>query len=188
MAELVESQFKGLWLGIAQGPYQGWNNEIVPPNPPLIPTGKDPTGKGLTHLMGVKHIDHICLVVPVIGNQSDTGGAPKPTPNSSVIVYKGQQWQPVSDNDAMKYGARWVYVQADIHPEDLPYGIFRQTGLYYGLQPKPEYANNTNTAINEAYTPNQLQKNTGYLMAYDNQRIQGYYSNTALEESIVIEA
>lgn len=171
LAKFYEKNLNNMWLGL--GRTQPWNDEEEPPAPNIAATNLD-------QLVGVKKVTRGFLVVPRINNNQDTAGKPYPPASSNDVIYKGQQWAPVSDKQASKYGARWLYLETDVTPEDLPYAVFRQTGIYMGLTPKPQFSNQS------SLTPNEIQ-DSGMLIAYDNQRFQRYDSNIYLKESIVFE-
>lgn len=105
-----------LWLGI--GRTSAWVNESSPPAENVASTVLDQP-------IGYKKVEMTALVKP------DAGGS---------IVFQGQNYSIVADNDAVAQIARYCYIKASLNYQEsnslgnvIGAVTFRQTGLFSGL-------------------------------------------------------
>ena len=162
VAKSFKNDLPNLWLSI--GKTTPWVDEDIPPAEDMFTTTLD-------EVIGFKKFDTAQLVVPV---SSLNNIVPDKT-----VSYKAEDWAFVTDDDAMKLGARYVYLEATIGPGELPYAVYRQIGIYKGLAPQDRFLDKT------ALTPNQIE-DAGVLLGYDNRLFQRYSDNVKLIEKIVL--
>lgn len=89
-----------------------WGDPDVPPDPTSNTTD-------LLEIIGYKKVELKFLVTP----DEDNG----------TLSYMGRNWAIVQSNDIYTRGAKWLYLETTILPEDLPLGRYRQIGIYTGL-------------------------------------------------------
>ncbi|MBT9670559.1 hypothetical protein GPK34_00710 [Secundilactobacillus kimchicus] len=164
---IIAKQFKNdlpnLWY--AFGRTSPWDSEENPPSEDMYTTN-------IEEIVGYKHFEKAALVVP-------TNQLAKDAITDNILTYKGQEWQVASDDEALKYGARYVYLETTVEPDDLPYAVYRQVGVYQGLVP-------TDAAKNKsALIPTEVQA-AGTLLGYDNRLFQRYAENVKLKEKFVL--
>lgn len=128
----------GVWFGF--GRTTPWPDENDPPVP-------DPTATGVEEVIGYKKYDMLTFV-----KRDDAG----------TIVYLGERYSPISDEDASAEGAMLLYIRAIYDYGDLPEEDTRQIGLFYGLVIKEEISQDL-----EAVTPDQIET-PGHMFVLDN--------------------
>lgn len=122
-----------------------WPDETKPPIPQNTDTMEEPAG--------YKLIETKFLVKPVDVADAD----------EAQLSYRGSRWQIVPYEDAVKEGARWVYISTNINYNDFSTSLtYRQIGIYTGLEKMPNVPVGTS-----ALAPDQV-KNPGILEAIDN--------------------
>ncbi|QHJ76173.1 MAG: hypothetical protein [Caudoviricetes sp.] len=161
-AKYFKNNLPNLWYCMARP--QPWSNEEVPPAEDIYTTALDTP-------IGYKRWESSQLVVPA------KEGEPI---NEAICSYRGHSWLAVPDSEAFKRYARWVYLSVWVYPDELPYNIFRQIGIYQDLKPLPSYVGND--ILVPAYV-----EDPGILVGYDNRQSQRYTYNVKLHEEIVIE-
>lgn len=165
---MVAKQFKNdlpnLWYAMART--APWADEEIPPAEDMYTTTLD-------QIVGFKKFETAQLVVPL--NQQSDGHQTDDT----VFSYKGSDWQLVDDDDAIKEGARYVYLETTVNPDDLPSAVYRQVGVYRGLVPQP-------TASDKIVLKPTEVKDMGMLVGYDNRLFQRYADNITLKEQFVL--
>lgn len=163
VAKEFKNNLPNLWYAMAQ--YDPWADELVPP-------AEDIMTDHLDEIIGLKKFDTSQLVAPL--SSVNSGQA-----IGDVITYDAQDWVVVSDDDALKYGARYVYLDVTINPGDLPYSMYRQIGVFSGLIPAK---GSTDKSI---LVPTQV-SDYGLLIGYDNRLSQRYTDNMKIIEKIVL--
>lgn len=108
---------------IAIGKTSAWADDNNPPN-------EDMYADSLTEVVGYKKVKQFSLARP-LGEGEDPDNLQYP-----VITYAQQQWVLIPKTKAYEEEARWLYIEAEITPDDLPLGNYRQVGLHTGLTPK----------------------------------------------------
>lgn len=164
IATQMKNELPNLWY--AMGRTTAWPNEDIPPAEDMFTTNLD-------EIIGFKKFEVANLVAPLSNiDSSDING--------DVISYKSQDWKIVSDADAVKYGARYVYLSVTLNPGDLPYNVYRQVGVYLNVKPLSTVASKTNTLV-----PTQV-SDSGTMLGYDNRLFQRYSDNMKITENIVL--
>jgi len=142
-----------------------WTDDDNPPE-------EDDNTSVLAGEIGYKRAKRLSLARPLTEEE---------TPNSvpyATVTYKNQDWALIPNDEAYEQGARWLYAEADIYPDDLPSGEYRQVGLRTNLQPQ------------EGITkPNLLPSeitDRGTLLFYENRVKQTRVSNVYALEQFVI--
>ncbi|WP_212680096.1 hypothetical protein, partial [Salmonella enterica] len=80
--------------------------------------------------------------------------------NYSTVTYQGEEWALVPDEQAYEEQATHVYFEGTIEGNELPLGLYRQVGIFTGLEPNEG-------ETNEALTPDKVM-NQGLLEAIEN--------------------
>jgi hypothetical protein len=107
---------------VAIGKTSPWTDDSNPPN-------DDPKATALTEVIGYKKVKQFSLArLLKTGETAESISYP-------VVVYKGQQWALIPIDKAYDEEATFLYVEAEIQPDDFPLGMFRQVGLFTGLTP-----------------------------------------------------
>ena len=105
----------------------------------------------LKEIIGYKRVEFRALVV-----QDDKNG---------TLEYRGTKWRIVPESDAVKEGARWVFVSTELTYNELPVPYpYRQIGVYTGLTLKED----VNLAL-YAVLPEQVE-DKGILEVLDNRK------------------
>lgn len=161
----AKQDLANLWLSM--GRTTAWQDESIPP-------AENMDTSHLDEITGFKRFDKAQLVAPLTADfdMSKVYG--------DAVIYKGQQWENVADEDAYKKGARYLYLEAQIEPEMLPYAVYRQIGVFRGLKPQSGWERAT------ALYPQQV-TDMGMLMGYDNRLSQRYANNVTIKEQIILE-
>lgn len=94
------------WEGETQAAESG--DDFTAPLPSVNATELD-------ELIGMKKVDVKALVTP-----DDDG----------TIVYRDKTWRKISADEAIKLGAHWVYIEANIYYDELPASAYRQIGVF----------------------------------------------------------
>lgn len=97
-------------LYFALGHPDPWASE----NSPILPT----VSTLLEDPIGYKKVYEKYLVYPAV---------------NGTINYKSQSWRVVGYDEALRLGAKWVYLSAVIEYDELPLTTYRQIGIYSGL-------------------------------------------------------
>lgn len=93
-----------------------WEDELIPDTPSVDMAD-------LEELIGFKQVENKYLVIP------DENG---------TLEYDERMWRIVPPNDAISTGARWVYLEAKLNPDELQLLPYRQIGIYTGVKRKPD--------------------------------------------------
>lgn len=157
VAKMYKDNVSKMWYAI--GRTTAWDNEEIPPQEVETTTAID-------SIIGFKKV----AVAHLVRKMGDS----EPT-DSFTIEYKAQRWQIVSDADALAKGARYLYTETTFDINELPSGIYRQVGVYYGLIKNDTSSNKT------ALRPNEVE-DAGILLHYDNRRSQRYDENIRIIE------
>lgn len=139
-----------------------WDNDE---NPPM----EDENTTKLTNILGYKKLNQYSLARPL--NPGENSEYPK-------VIYNGLEWALVPTDKAYEEGARWLYVDAEIRPEDFPLGEYRQVGIQVDVTPlagisKPNL------------TPEEL-SSEGVLLLYENREPQNRTSSVYVLEKFMI--
>ena len=95
-----------------------WENESDPSFSVPLPSVEKTS---LDELIGMKKVSVKSLVYP-----DDAG----------TIVYRDKTWRKISADEAVRLGAHWVYIEAQVLYNDLPAVAYRQIGVFSRVQPK----------------------------------------------------
>lgn len=95
-----------------------WENENDPSFSAPLPSVEKTS---LDELIGMKKVSVKSLVYP-----DDAG----------TIVYRDKTWRKISADEAVRLGAHWVYIEAQVLYNDLPAVAYRQIGVFSRVQPK----------------------------------------------------
>lgn len=95
-----------------------WENESDPSFSAPLPSVEKTS---LDELIGMKKVSVKSLVYP-----DDAG----------TIVYRDKTWRKISADEAVRLGAHWVYIEAQVLYNDLPAVAYRQIGVFSRVQPK----------------------------------------------------
>ncbi|AAX92368.1 baseplate morphogenetic protein C [Staphylococcus phage Twort] len=138
-----------------------WSNEQSPPQP------KDTTTT-LDEVIGYKKAKKVALVRPAQPTTDDS---------KTKIQYGNREWVEVSPENAIKEGAKYVYLQAEVVGEELPLGTYRQVGFTMGLKSSTDKLNLLPSEVQDA----------GTLIFYDNKQFQNRVAQTTVTESFIME-
>lgn len=100
---------------------------------------------------------------------------------SGEIIYRGNKWKIVPPDNAMREGARWVYISAIVNDSDLPYKTFRQVGVATSLKPKDNVDAGATSLV-----PDQVE-DAGILEVLDNRKPVARDVDQSEKLSIIIE-
>lgn len=109
---------------LAIGKSSPWLDDLNPPN-------EDENTSSLSEVIGYKKVKQFSLARPLRENEiiAVVGGYP-------IVKYSGDTWVLIPTSEAYVEGARWVYIEIEIDPKDLPEGPYRQVGVHFGLIPR----------------------------------------------------
>lgn len=142
------------------GKTSAWSDEQSPPQP------KENTTT-LEEVVGYKKCKKVALVRPATPSDSS-----KPK-----ISYGNKEWVEVSSENAIKEGAKYVYLLAEVVGEELPLGTYRQVGFTTDLQ---------SSSGKQNLRPEEVQ-DAGTLIFYDNKQFQNRTAQTTITEEFIIE-
>lgn len=160
-ARYAKTLLPHLWY--AMGRVTPWSDEAIPP-------AEDSYNDHLDEIIGVKKFQKAMLIRPLTSDDNV---------ENPDVIYKGQGWKFVSDENAIKEKARYLYLEVTLQAGDLPYGVYRQIGIYKDLVPV-DSATSLDTLV-----PNQI-ADMGLLIGYDNRRFQRYDDNVQIKEQVVL--
>lgn len=145
----------------------GGTNEWATPS---MPPEEDPTTIQLGTIIGMKKADTVSLARLIPDTENFTG---------SYIQYAGKKYELVSQRDAYKKDAHFVYVKATIEPGDLPTGSYRTVGMFTS----PKFA----TGVTGDVIPAESIVSQGSLEMFEN-RVALDRTNLKINEQFIIEA
>lgn len=160
-AKAAKAQLPYLWY--VMGRSSAWSDEEIPP-------AEDMYEDHIDEIIGAKKFQKAQLVRPIKGKEELS---------DADVIYKSQGWKFIPDGDAIKERARYLYLEVDIEPGDLPYAVYRQIGIYKNLVP---VVGSSNQSI---LRPSEI-ADAGLLIGYDNRRFQRYDDNVRIKEQIVL--
>ena len=160
----LQSQYDSAYLVI--GKTSPWTDDNNPPE-------EDETVTVISEIIGYKKVKKFSLARPLTaGETAESIGYP-------VVTYAGQAWALIPVDKAYAEKARWVYVEAEIKPEDFPLGEYRQVGVHVGLIP--------NAGINKQNLDPTEVASAGLLRFYENKQPQNRTSSVyALEQFMIL--
>ena len=143
---------EGLFFAIAK-PTQ-WSEDSVDTFDPSIDYEQNPPAPKntdeLIDIIGYKRVEFRALVV------QDPEGS---------LEYRNTRWRIVPYDDAVKEGARWVFISSELVYNELPCTVpYRQVGLFSGVKLKDD----VNPSL-YAVLPDQV-KDSGLLEVIDNRK------------------
>lgn len=147
------------------GGTDAWENEGNPPN-----ESKETTE--INKVIGYKKLKQFSLARPL------EKGETKANSKYPVIMYKGMGWALIPTAEAYEQGARWLYAEADLFPDEFPLGMYRQVGVHLGVEPKSGI-----TKLN--LKPIEV-KNKGVLHFYENREPQNRTSSVYVLEQFML--
>lgn len=159
-AVALQQRSAGAYMAI--GKTSAWDNEANPPE-------EDSNTEALTEVIGYKKVSQFSLARPLKTDE---------TTSYPVVTYGGQQWVLIPVDKAFEEKARWVYVAAEISPDDLPFGTFRQIGVYLDLVPK-------SGVTKQNLLPDEVQS-AGRLQFFENRELQNRTASVFVEEQFII--
>ncbi|AUO79638.1 hypothetical protein BSP10_235 [Bacillus phage BSP10] len=142
-----------------------WTDEDNPPQ-------EDPNAAAIQEIVGYKKVRQFSLARPL-----EQGEQPTDTPYP-VVTYNQQQWVLIPVDKAYTEKARWVYIEAEIQPDDFALGEYRQVGIHVDLKP-------ANGVTKQNLLPSEV-ADPGILRFYENRKRQTRTSSVyALEQFLV---
>ena len=123
-----------------------WENEGDPDFSAPLPSVEKTS---LDELIGMKKVSVKSLVYP---------------DDSGTIIYRDKTWRKISADEAVRLGAHWVYIEAQVLYNDLPAVAYRQIGVFSRVQPKPTASNP------ETLLPSDIE-NQGILEIFDQRKV-----------------
>lgn len=147
------------------GKTSAWSDEQNPPN-------ETESVSELTEVIGYKKVSRFSLARPLASGETvENVGFP-------TVTYSGQTWVLIPRDQAYTQKARWLYVEAEIHPNEFPLGMYRQVGLHLGVVPS--------TGVSKQnLRPNEV-ANKGILEFYENREPQNRTSSVYVLEQFII--
>lgn len=116
LCKLMKDNFT-FWFGV--GRTTPWTNESNPPQETANTTV-------ISEIQGFKRVEQVLYVVP---------------DNNGTIIFKGQKYRVVNEQNIYTDGARYLYFSAWLMFDDFPVVTFRQTGLFVDVVPQSGYEN-----------------------------------------------
>lgn len=150
---------------MAIGRKEPWNEENNP-------TDEDRNVNALDSVIGYKRLDKFSLARPLKEGESKKG-LKYPT-----VTYGQLDWVLIPIAEAYKEGARWIYAEVNIVPDDFPLGMYRQVGLHLDLVP--------NKGVTKPNLEPKDVKDSGILYFYANRPPQNRVDNTYVTEQFMI--
>lgn len=144
------------------GKTSAWSDDNNPPE-------EDSATTTLTEVIGYKKVKRLSLVRPLAEGEETT---------YPVVAYGGQQWALIPVDKAYEEGARWLYVEAEIFPNDLPLGWYRQVGVHMGLKP-------VTGIFKQNLLPTEV-GDPGVLKFYENREPQNRTANVYVLEQFIV--
>lgn len=84
----------------------------------------------ITEVIGYKKIRQFSLARPLAqGENPNSVSYPK-------VTYGGKTWLLIPRDKAYIEKAHWLYIDAEIQPDEFPLGMYRQVGIQMGVKPK----------------------------------------------------
>ncbi len=116
---------KGNSMFVGIGKSKPWDASSVKDYDPKIDYEQYPPAPSntdeLLEIIGYKQIEFRALVV-----QDNVNG---------TLEYRGTKWRIVPESDAIKEGARWVFISTELTYNELPTTVpYRQVGVFTGLR------------------------------------------------------
>lgn len=142
-----------------------WTDDSNPPD-------EDENTKKISEIVGYKKLSKFSLARKLGENEDEaTVGYP-------VVTYQQEKWVLIPKNEAYVEDARWLYAEAELHPDEFPLGEYRQVGIQLGLVPN-------DGVTKQNLLPSEV-KDTGILEFYENREPQNRTSSVyALEQFMV---
>ena len=137
-----------------------WEDEDIPDAPSVEMADMEEP-------LGFKAVENKYMVVP-----DDENG---------TILYRDSRWRIVPFDKTLEEKSRWVYIECNIHYDELPLLTYRQIGVYSGL----EHAEDVPVG-KTALLPEEV-KGTGILEFVDNRRRVTRQADQREHFSIIIE-
>lgn len=147
------------------GKTTAWADEENPPE-------EEQDVSEISEVVGYKKLKKFSLARPMKANETEDNV------KYPVVTYRSQKWVLIPVSEAFTEGARWVYAEAELHPDEFPLGMYRQVGIHLGLVP------NTGVVKHNLF-PNEV-RDKGILHFYENREPQNRTSNSyALEQFLI---
>lgn len=162
IAAAIELQKRNSGAYMVFGKTSAWDNDN---NPPLEVEDTE----AISEVIGYKKVNKFSLARPIKAGE---------TPAYPTVTYGGQQWVLIPVDKAYEEKARWIYIEAELLPEDFPFGEYRQVGIHLDLTPKSG-VNKNNLLPAEVQT-------TGQLQFYENRKPQNRTASVYVQEQFVI--
>lgn len=143
-----------------------WDNEENPPN-------EDEDVDSIDEVIGYRKLSQFSLARPLESDEDEDDL------DYPVIAYKDNKWVMIPRDKAYEEKARWVYIEAEIDPDDFELGKYRQVGVHIDLEPKSGI-----TKLN--LEPDDV-KDTGVLQFYENREPQNRTESVYVLEQFMIE-
>jgi len=159
VALYLKNKVESTYIGI--GRTSEWENDSTPPQPTRDETSLDET-------IGYKKVDTASLCRKLSRGEET---------NYSTVTYQGEEWALVPDEQAYEEQATHVYFEGTIEGNELPLGLYRQVGIFTGLEPNEG-------ETNEALTPDKVM-NQGLLEAIENRPPYNRVEQTRIVERFI---
>lgn len=154
-------ELKNIYLGLGRtSPWTGETEKNFSAPLPSVSATK------LDELIGMKRIDVKSLVYP-----DDEG----------TIVYRDKTWRKLSVEDAIKYGAHWVYLECSINYDEFSAVAYRQIGIFSRVTLKSGVAPYKSIVL-----PNEIE-NQGILEVLDQRKVVTRNEDSKDTFSMIIE-
>ncbi|AII28067.1 virion structural protein [Bacillus phage Bobb] len=166
IADAIQLQAKYESAYLVIGKSTAWTDEENPPE-------EVADVETVQEVIGYKKVKNFSLARPLAtGEDEETVGFP-------VVSYRDQKWALVPVSKAYEEKARWVYIEAEIQPDEFPNGEYRQVGIHVDLVPK-------NGLTKQNLLPSEV-TDVGTLRFYENRKAYNLTSNLySLEQFIVV--
>lgn len=147
------------------GKKTAWTDDDNPP-------AEVDTTTSLSEVIGYKKLKQLSLARPLAeGEDPETLRFP-------VVTYGGKSWALIPKEEAYAESARWLYMEAELYPDDLPLGPYRQKGIHVGVVPHEGITK-------QSLLPSEV-SNPGILKFYENKEPQYRAASVYVLEQFVI--
>lgn len=142
-----------------------WDNDSNPPN-------EDEKTEQISEVVGYKKLKQFSLARPLKDSEDED------SVDYPIVTYKNTKWVLIPTDRAYEEEARWVYAEAEIHPDEFELGMYRQVGIHLDLEPKSGV-----TQLN--LKPSDV-KEAGVLQFFENREPQNRTSSVYVLEQFMI--
>ncbi|QQO40589.1 baseplate protein [Bacillus phage 015DV002] len=160
----LQSQWSSAYLVI--GKTTPWTDDNNPPD-------EDPNVTEISEVIGYRKVKQFSLARPLSPTET-ADNAPYP-----VVSYGDKEWVLIPVDKAYEEKAHYVYIEAEVKPDELPLGPYRQVGIHVNLVPK-------DGVTKQNLLPSEV-KDPGILRFYENREPQNRTSSVTVQEQFMVE-